>query len=110
MTEEVHKMQRFSFRNIEDYLEYLPENELKIVQFLRNLVLDCVPNCKEKLSYNMPYYWRHYSICFIWPASVTWGSKIAYQGIIMGFSNGNLLANDNNYLEKDSRKQLYWKD
>ncbi len=110
MTEKLHKMQSVSFRIIEDFLEYLPENELKIVQFLRNLVLDCVPGCKEKLSYNVPYYRRHYTICFIWPASVTWGSKITYQGVRMGFTNGNLLANDNNYLDKGNRKQVYWKD
>lgn len=104
------KMQNVSFRNVDEFLDYLPENELKITEVLRELVFDCIPDVKEKLSYNVPFYKRHKSICFIWPASVLWGKTKTYSGVRFGFTNGYLLHDDTNYLNKDGRKQVYMKD
>jgi Domain of unknown function (DU1801) len=103
-------MQNVNFKTVDEFLAYLPEDELKIVEFLRNIIFDCIPDCEEKLSYNVPYYRKHYRICFIWPASITWGSKITYKGVRLGFANGNLMADENHYLDKGNRKQVYWKD
>jgi len=103
-------MQNVNFKTVDDFLEYLPEDELKIVEFLRSIILDCIPDVKEKLSYNVPYYRKHYAICFLWPASVTWGTKITYKGVRLGFANGNLMTDENHYLDKGNRKQVYWKD
>jgi hypothetical protein len=36
-------------------LDYLPEEELEIVLFLRKIVLECMPDCKERLAYNVPF-------------------------------------------------------
>ena len=110
MEEKTYKMQSVSFKNVDEFLAYLPKDELKIVEFLRNNVLECIPGCREKLSYNVPYYSKHYGICFIWPASVAWGSKITYKGVRLGFANGYLLSDESNYLDKGDRKQVYWKD
>ena len=104
------KMQNVSFRNIDDFLEYLPDNELKIVSFLRRLVFDCMPMATEQLAFNVPYYTVNRNVCFIWPASVLWGKKQTYQGVRFGFTNGNLISDDINYLDKGNRKQVYWKD
>lgn len=103
-------MQNVSFRNIDDFLEYLPDNELKIVSFLRRLVFDCMPMATEQLAFNVPYYTVNRNVCFIWPASVLWGKKQTYQGVRFGFTNGNLISDDINYLDKGNRKQVYWKD
>lgn len=102
-------MQNVSFRHVDDFLEYLPEDELKIVMKLRSLVLDCIPDCIEKLNYNVPYYQRYSNICFIWPSSITWGGAMKRKHVRMGFTKGYLLT-DTGYLDKGTRKEVYWKD
>ncbi len=101
-------IQNVNFSSIEELLDYLPEHELKIVEFLRQLIHECIPNCKEKLAYNVPYFYRHSRICFIWPSSVTWGN-VKVDGVMIGFTNGHLLSDEINYLEKGNRKKIYTK-
>ncbi len=83
--------QKIKFRNVTDFLESLPEIELVIVETLRELYLESIPNCKEKLAYNVPFYYRHSRIVFIWPASVPWGS--VDKGVVFGFCKGTQLFN-----------------
>ncbi len=104
------KMQQVNFQSIEEFLAFLPENELKIVEQLRYLVFETLLDVKEKLSYNVPYYSLNRNVCFIWPASVKWGQKISYEGVRFGFTQGNQLADELNFLEKGYRKQVYWRD
>lgn len=103
------KYQHVDFKTVEDFLGYLPEQELKIVTFLRSVVLDCIPDCTEKLSYNVPYYSRHSRICFIWPASIPWGNH-TIKGVQFGFCYGYLLQDDVGFLNKGLRKQVFWKE
>lgn len=98
-------MQPVKFRSVEDFLSYLPPHELAVVQALRHVVLACIPGCTEKLAYNVPYYYRHSRICFIWPASVPWGN-VRLHGVQLGFCEGHLLSDPLNYLEKGTRKQV----
>ena len=37
----------------------MPEQERKLVSALRSLILRCIPECQETLSYNIPIYKRH---------------------------------------------------
>ncbi|HNS12851.1 MAG TPA: DUF1801 domain-containing protein [Bacteroidia bacterium] len=97
-------MQNVSFRDISDFLEFIPENELKIVNVLRTTVLNCLPECTEKLSYQVPFYKIHKNICFIWPASVYWGKTQSYNGVIFGLSYGHLIIDEEAYFEKGKRK------
>ncbi len=101
-------MQNKRFNSVEDFLEYLPDYERKIVDVLRAVVWDCIPDCIEKISYNVPYYYRHSRICFIWPSSIPWGN-VKMNGVQLGFCNGYLLKDDIQYLEKGNRKQVYIK-
>ena len=103
-------MQNVSFKSVDELIDFLPSDELKIFQFLRQLVLSCIPDVSEKLSYNVPYYKRHKNICFIWPASILWGQKKTYDGVRFGFTNGYLLIDEIDYLDKGNRKQVYYKD
>ncbi|MGZ5302557.1 MAG: DUF1801 domain-containing protein [Bacteroidia bacterium] len=105
-----NKMQTVDFRNVQEFLDYLPENEREIKQKLREIILDCLPNCKEKLSFNVPFYSINKSVCFIWPASVLWGNKKNYEGVRLGFSYGSLMQDKDNYLDKGNRKQVSYKD
>ncbi len=98
-----------NFRNIDEFFDFLPEDELKIVRLLRSIIFNCLPNCTEKLNYNVPFYRLRKPTCFIWPASVMWGDKVTYQGVRLGFNQGYLLKDEINFLEKGTRKQVYWK-
>jgi hypothetical protein len=67
---------------------------LAIVQFLREMILDSIPEAKEKLTYNVPYYSGKKRICFVWPGAVFWGSKRTYEGVRLGFVHGHLMHDD----------------
>jgi hypothetical protein len=105
----MNKFQPVQFKNIDSFLDYLPDNELQIVARLREIVLDIIPDVQEKLAYNVPYYYRFSRICFIWPSSVPWGSA-EIKGVQFGFCNGNQLEDSIQYLQKGNRKQVYWKE
>ncbi len=98
------------FKELQEFIDYLPREERILTLHLRAIVLETIPNCVEKLSYNVPYYKKRKNICFIWPASVTWGKNKSYEGVRFGFTQGYLLADELNYLDKGNRKQVYWKD
>ena len=98
------KMQNVNFKSVDEFLDFLPKTELEIVEYLRSIILNCIPDCIEKLSYNVLYYKRYKNICFIWPGSVTWGN-VKQSGVRLGFTSGNLLADEIHYLNKGDRKQ-----
>jgi hypothetical protein len=110
MTGVKQKMQQVSFRNVDEFLEFLPADELEMTQLLRNLIFNCVPNITEKLSYNVPFYKKNKGLFFIWPASVLWGTKKTYTGVRFGFQQGHLLNDALNFLDRGDRKQIYMKD
>lgn len=101
-------MQNVSFKSIEEFFEFIPANELKIVNALRSIVLETIPDCEEKLSFNVPFYKRHYMLCYIWPPSITWDGT-SHKGVHLGFAYGNLLQDEMGYLERGKRKQVFWK-
>jgi Domain of unknown function (DU1801) len=102
--------QSVKFNTLEEFFEFLPPDELKMVQLLRSIVFDCLPNCTEKLSYNVPFYKIKKGICFIWPASVAWGKTVSHKGVRFGFNQGYKMRDEINYLDRGTRKQVYWKD
>lgn len=102
------KMQNVSFESIDEFLEFLPDNELKIVEILRKIIFSCIPDIEEKFSYNVPFYKRHSNICYIWPSSVQWGN-VKNTGVQFGFNKGYLMQDEINWLEKGNRKQVFWK-
>ena len=108
VVQSVSKIQPVKFQSIEDFLGYLPDHERKIVDLLRQIISQCIPDCRDKLAYSVPYYYRFSRICFIWPSSVPWG-KVKLNGVQLGFCQGYLLPDDLQYLEKGSRKQVYTK-
>lgn len=101
----MNKFQNVSFNSIGDFLDYLPENELEIVEELRSLVYECIPDVKEKLSYNVPFFKRNRTICFIWPASVPWGN-VPKKGVQLGFTSGHLINDFAGYLNMGTRKSV----
>src|SRR5688572_29322152 len=104
------KPQNFSFNSMEEFFDFLPEDELKMTLLLRKIVFDCLPNCIEKISYNVPFYKINKNVCFIWPSSILWGKTISFTGVRFGFNQGYKLRDELNYLDKGTRKQVFWKD
>ncbi len=104
------KMQKVSFKSVDEFLDFLPSDELKITELLRETIFNCVPGITEKLSYNVPFYKKNKGMFFIWPASILWGSKKTYKGVRFGFQQGYLLNDELNYLNKEGRKQVYMRD
>ncbi len=105
-----NKMQNVHFGSIDEFLNYLPDDELKLTETLRKLILDCVPTITEKLWYNVAYYKGFKGMFFLWPASVLWGKKQSHKGVRFGFQQGYLLTDEEEYLDKGGRKQVYWRD
>lgn len=103
-------MQSVKFQSIDEFLEYLPSEELEITLALRHIVLDVLPNCHEHLAYNVPFYKCKQNICFIWPASVLWGNRQTYAGVRFGLTKGYLLHNELGYFSLGQRKQVSYKD
>ena len=86
-------------------MDYLPEHELEIVEELRHLVHECIPDVNEKLSYNVPFFKRNRNVCFIWPASIPWGN-VPKEGVQLGFTSGHLINDFADYLTMGTRKNV----
>ncbi len=104
------RMQHVQFKSLDECLAYLPDDELVITEYLRKMIFDCAPDIKEKLSFNVPYYSKNKGLFFLWPASVLWGSKPSHEGVRFGFQQGNLLTDEDDFLDKGGRTQVYWHD
>ena len=99
-------MQNVKFRHVDELLEFLPESERELVEFLRELVYSVEPQIKEKLSFSVPFFSLRKTICLIWPASVYWGSKKTFDGVQFGFTYGVLLDDHWKYFAVGNRKQM----
>jgi hypothetical protein len=47
------KMQDVSFRSVDELRDTLPEDEVKLTTFLRELILECIPDATE-VRWNIP--------------------------------------------------------
>ena len=79
-----------------------------IVDVLRAIITEQLPAyCKEKISYQVPYFYGHKGICIIWPAAIPRGG--IKEGVLLGFWYGNKLADVDNYLTHGTNKQIFYK-
>ncbi len=86
----------------------IPEQERIIVDVLRQLISDQLPAyCKEKISYNVPFFYAHKGICIVWPAAIPRGG--IKKGVLLGFWYGNKLADVDQYLTHGTNKQIFYK-
>lgn len=88
--------------------DLLPENERIITDVLRQIILDNLPSyCKEKISFNVPYFYGHKGICIVWPATIPRGG--IKSGVLLGYWYGNRLIDADQYLTHGSNKQIFYK-
>lgn len=95
-------------RSLLHLFEVLPENERIIVDVLRQIIIENLPsNCKEKISYNVPFFYGKKGICIIWPSAIPRGG--IKTGVLLGFWYGNKLNDVDNYLTHGTNKQIFYK-
>jgi hypothetical protein len=95
-------------KSVEEIILGLPRPEQIVVKRLRQLIQECLPKAEERNSYGVPFYRRHRMICFIWPPSIRWGPKSDNEErIVLGFCQGNKMANEDGVLLAEGRKQVY---
>ena len=88
--------------------ELLTEEERIITDVLRQIITETLPEyCKEKISYNVPFFYGNRSICLVWPASIPRGG--IKKGVLLGFWYGNRLKDEGNYLTHGTNKQIFYK-
>ncbi len=85
----------------------LPEERI-ITDVLRQLIAENLPpHCKEKISYNVPFFYGNKGICIVWPASIPRGG--ISEGVLLGFWYGNRLQDVDGYLQHGTNKQIYYR-
>ena len=95
-------------RSLVQLFDLLPENERIITDVLRHIILDNLPAyCKEKISFNVPYFYGHKGICIVWPATIPRGG--IKTGVLLGYWYGNKLIDANHYLTHGTNKQIFYK-
>jgi len=99
---------KLKIRSAQELIEHVDPDEWLIVDLLREIILDSLPaNCKEKISYNVPYFYGNRGICIIWPASIPRGG--IKEGFLLGFWRGKELRDVDQYLTKGTNKKIYYK-
>jgi len=95
-------------RSLVELFEAISENERIILDILRQIVLETLPpGYKEKISYNVPFFYGKKGICIIWPASIPRGG--IKEGVLLGFWYGNKLNDVDKYLAHGTNKQIFYK-
>ena len=95
-------------KSLSQLYDLLPENELMTVDILRQLIIENLPaHCKEKISYNVPFFYGNKGICIIWPSSIPRGG--IKSGVLLGFWYGHKLHDADNYLTQGTNKQIFYK-
>lgn len=94
-------------RSLLQLFAVIPEEERILVDILRQIILDNLPSyCKEKLSYNVPYFYGNRGICIVWPASIPRGG--IKEGVLLGFWQGYRLKDEDQYLIHGTNKKIFY--
>lgn len=94
--------------NIVELYDVLPEDERLIVDVLRQIIREALPDyCKEKISYNVPFFYGNKGICIVWPSTIPRGGIT--KGVLLGFWYGCKLVDGDRYLSHGTNKQIFYK-
>ena len=95
-------------KNLVELFTILPEDERIIADVLRQIILETLPDyCKEKISYNVPFFYGNKGICIIWPSTVPRGG--IKKGVLLGFWYGNKLKDVDKFLTHGTNKQIFYR-
>ena len=95
-------------RSLVHLYEVLPGHERIIVDVLRQIIIENLPGSfKEKLSFNVPFFYGKKGICIIWPSTIPRGG--IKEGVLLGFWYGNKINDGDKYLTHGTNKQIFYK-
>lgn len=95
-------------KNLLELYSILSEEEKLIVDVLRQIVIETLPGyCKEKISYNVPFFYGNKGMCIIWPSTVPRGG--IKKGVLLGFWYGHQLMDEDRFLSQGTNKQIFYK-
>ncbi len=95
-------------KSLVQLFDILPREQRIITDVLRQIILDTLPAyCKEKISYNVPFFYGNKGICIVWPARIPRGG--IKEGVLLGFWYGNRLNDEDGYLTHGTNKQIFYK-
>lgn len=94
--------------NLVELYALLPEDEKLMVDVLRQIIIEMLPEyCKEKISYNVPFFYGNRGICIIWPSTVPRGG--IKKGVLLGFWYGHQLIDENRFLSHGTNRKVFYK-
>lgn len=100
--------EQIKFRSPVELFAFLPRDEALLTDVLRQITIETLNGYgKEKLSYNVPFFYANKSICLIFPASVPRSG--VKSGVLFGFWYGNRLKDESSYLTHGTNKQIFYK-
>ncbi len=95
-------------KSIVELYGMLPGEERIIVDVLRQIITENIPaSFKEKISYNVPFFYGKKGICIIWPSTIPGGG--IKKGVLLGFWYGCRLKDTDYYLTHGTNKQIFYK-
>lgn len=102
------KPSQVKIRNLTELYALLPEDEKLMVDVLRQIIIETLPEyCKEKISYNVPFFYGNKGICIIWPSTIPRGG--IRKGVLLGFWHGHKLIDPDCFLTRGTNKQIFYK-
>lgn len=98
----------FKVRTVDQLYTLLPEDQLILTDLLRGIIMDLSNGyLREKISYQVPYFFNKKGIAIVWPATIPRGG--IKSGVLFGIWYGNRLSSLQNYLIKGENKQIFYK-
>ncbi len=95
-------------KSISHLYEVLPECERITVDVLRQIIIAHTPaTCKEKISFNVPFFYGNRGICIVYPAFIPRGG--IKKGVLLGFWHGCKLKDTDNYLTHGTNRKIFYK-
>ncbi len=82
---------------IESYIYEQTDELRELLLLLRTIILKVDSKITEKISYRIPFFYRHKSLCYLNPKKV---------GVDIGFWNGINFKHNAHLLELQNRKQI----
>jgi len=96
------------FRSLIELFAFLPADQALLLDVLRQIAIETLNGYgKEKISYNVPFFYGNRSILLIYPAAVPRGGF--KRGVMFAFWFGNRLKDEDHYLEHGTNKQIYYR-
>ncbi len=104
----MNELSSLKIRSILQLYETLPDEERIITEVLRQIIAEQLPAyCKEKISFNVPYFHGNKGICIVWPSTIPRGG--IKKGVLFGLWYGNRLKDADSYLTHGTNKQIFYK-